>query len=281
MIEPLLDIQSPSTIKGLSRPTNNLQENPKGFSKQIETLFLTELLKNLFAGTEFGKNKVVGAYMPFFTAELANSFAERGIGVGDFLTASERLKKGDNLRGANHPKQADHSTYPLSGLPKLNLSTDLSIDNEQGLIGEKNTTTTEIISPKTMDELPISLQLPVKGRISSNFGLRIDPFEGRLKQHNGIDIAIEEGTEIKASASGKVGFSGEAKGYGKVVIIEHEGGYSTLYGHNSLNFVKKGDLVEAGQVIALSGSSGRATGPHLHFELRKDGEALDPSFLFG
>ena len=127
MIEPLIDVQSPSTIKGLSRPTNNLQEDPNDLSKQIETLFLTELLKNLFAGTEFGKNKVVGSYMPFFTAELANSFAERGIGVGDFLTASERLKKGDNLRGANHNKQTLHNTYTLSGFPRLALSTGLSL----------------------------------------------------------------------------------------------------------------------------------------------------------
>ncbi len=278
MIEPLLNIQP---AKPITDPFRSNSSDTKDLSKQIETLFLTELLKTLFEQTEFGKNKVVGSYMPFFTAELANSFAERGIGIGDFLTTPERLKNGGNLQGSVHTNHTPQRIHHLSEVPRLALSTDLSLDKGQGLKGEKNASITEIISPKTLQETPISLQLPAKGRISSNFGLRIDPFEGRLKQHNGIDIALEEGTEIKASARGKVVFSGEAKGYGKVVIVEHDGGYSTLYGHNSINIVNKGDVVEAGQVIALSGSSGRATGPHLHFELRKDGEALDPTFLFG
>lgn len=125
------------------------------------------------------------------------------------------------------------------------------------------------------------LRLPAVGKVTSRYGLRHDPIDGRLRQHSGIDIAMPEGTPVPSAAPGRVVFSGFSSGYGNCVIIEHENGLTTLYAHNSLNLVNTGDVVDKNTVLALSGSSGRSTGPHLHFEVRKDGVPVDPTGMIG
>ncbi|HZX46789.1 MAG TPA: M23 family metallopeptidase [Clostridia bacterium] len=111
---------------------------------------------------------------------------------------------------------------------------------------------------------------PARGKITSGFGRR-----GR-KNHNGIDIALPNGTPVKAADGGTVTFSGRQGTYGYLVIIDHGEGYTSYYGHNSKNLVSKGDKVHKGQTIALSGNTGRSTGPHLHFEVRKFGIPVNP-----
>ncbi len=133
-----------------------------------------------------------------------------------------------------------------------------------------------IPNPKNLIPDSLKFIMPVNGRITSGFGLRHDPINGELRPHGGIDIAVSEGTAIRAAASGRVVFSGFSRGYGNTVIIEHENGLSTLYAHNSANLVKVGDIVNQNSIIALSGSTGRSTGPHLHFEVRKGGTPIDP-----
>lgn len=117
----------------------------------------------------------------------------------------------------------------------------------------------------------------VKGWMSSRFGRRADPFNGTISQHNGVDFAGKMGSEIIAVASGIVVESGERSGYGGTVKINHGGGFQTLYAHNKENLVKVGDVVKKGQVIALMGTSGRSTGPHVHFEVYKHGRTVDPA----
>ncbi|GAE89844.1 M23 family metallopeptidase [Acetivibrio straminisolvens] len=117
---------------------------------------------------------------------------------------------------------------------------------------------------------------PASGRISSNFGTRSDPFNFSQKKHEGLDIAADYGTVIRASASGKVILSDWYGNYGKCVIIDHGYGLSTLYGHCQTLLVKEGQTVKKGDKIATVGSTGRSTGPHLHFEVRLNDVPTDP-----
>ena len=118
---------------------------------------------------------------------------------------------------------------------------------------------------------------PVKsGWLSSYFGKRTDPFTGKPANHTGIDFAGKLGSEILAVADGVVTWSGDRYGYGILVEINHGNGYSTRYAHNSENLVAVGDEVKKGQVVALMGETGRATGPNLHFEVLQNGRRVNP-----
>jgi murein DD-endopeptidase MepM/ murein hydrolase activator NlpD len=119
---------------------------------------------------------------------------------------------------------------------------------------------------------------PVIGEVefTSGFGIRSDPFLGRPAMHTGLDFRAATGDPVRATANGKVASAGWAGGYGRMVEIDHGNGLSTRYGHLSEIGVKVGDSVKIGQVIGAVGSTGRSTGPHLHYETRIDGEAVDP-----
>jgi len=115
------------------------------------------------------------------------------------------------------------------------------------------------------------------GRATSAFGSRRDPFNShRMEFHKGVDMGCASGTQVHASRSGVVAFAGYQEGYGNLIIIQHEFGYQSYYGHLSRCNVKPGMQVVQGQAIGLSGSTGRSTGPHLHFEIRKNGHSLNP-----
>ena len=116
----------------------------------------------------------------------------------------------------------------------------------------------------------------LKGWISSTFGRRIDPFTGKKGTHHGVDFAGKRGTDVVAVAGGVVTRSEKMSGYGNMVEVRHVDGYTTRYAHNQKNLVKPGDVVTKGQTIALLGSTGRSSGPHVHFEVRKDGRSIDP-----
>ncbi|HEY9745145.1 MAG TPA: M23 family metallopeptidase [Oculatellaceae cyanobacterium] len=118
---------------------------------------------------------------------------------------------------------------------------------------------------------------PVDGKITSHFGWRSDPFTSASKFHGGIDIAAPEGTTVYALQGAIVTFSGVYGGYGNVVVLHHGNSLYTLYGHNSRLLVSPGQTVYPGQPIALVGSTGRATGPHLHFEVHYRQQYVNPS----
>ena len=115
------------------------------------------------------------------------------------------------------------------------------------------------------------------GWISSFYGKRTDPFHGRASWHQGIDFASKKGTNVLTVASGIVTWVGVKQGYGLAIEVNHGGGYLTRYAHNQSNTAKVGDIVNKGQAIAKVGSSGRSTGPHVHFEVYKHGRAVDPA----
>lgn len=122
--------------------------------------------------------------------------------------------------------------------------------------------------------------LPVAGEVSSPFGMRADPFTGEARFHAGVDVAAPRGTAIRAVADGEVVFSGWRRGgAGRVVEVRHADGLVTSYAHAERTLVRTGQHVVAGEVVATVGSSGRASGPHLHFAAQRDGQAIDPSVL--
>lgn len=117
---------------------------------------------------------------------------------------------------------------------------------------------------------------PVSGEITSPYGYRVHPIWGTTIYHSGIDIGVDEGTPVHAADSGVIVWSGWMGGYGYAVVIDHGNGLSTLYGHNSELAVDEGQSVSKGQVVAYAGSTGNSTGPHVHFEVRENGDSVDP-----
>jgi hypothetical protein len=117
---------------------------------------------------------------------------------------------------------------------------------------------------------------PVGGVMSSGYGWRYDPLTKAQRFHSGVDIAAPTGSPVYAPEAGMVVFSGQYGGYGEVVVLQHPSGLYTLYGHNSQRTVFTGQGVNRGQLIALVGSTGRATGPHLHFEVREGSQYINP-----
>ncbi|MDD2272408.1 MAG: M23 family metallopeptidase [Desulfuromonadaceae bacterium] len=119
--------------------------------------------------------------------------------------------------------------------------------------------------------------IPVDGRLSSGFGMRLHPKYGRELFHAGIDLSAQSGTPVHATADGIVSFSGWSRGNGNIVVIEHGQGFSTVYAHNTKNLMKVGQTVRRGQEIATTGSTGVTTGPHVHYEIWKNGKCINPT----
>lgn len=141
----------------------------------------------------------------------------------------------------------------------------------------------EILVPPTAppgDWTPVAgFAWPSLGPISSRFGMRYSPIDGQLRLHGGIDLAVGTGTAVWATKSGTVMEAGFSEVYGRYVVLQHNGGYRSLYAHNSALAVSVGETVSQGEIIAWSGSTGLSTGPHLHFEIHYLGAPVDPLLL--
>jgi murein DD-endopeptidase MepM/ murein hydrolase activator NlpD len=122
---------------------------------------------------------------------------------------------------------------------------------------------------------------PTRGWVTSGFGMRKSPFTGLNETHKGWDIGARMGSQIRTTADGVVVVAGRKSGYGKMVEIDHGYGISTRYGHNSKNLVEVGDRVKRGALIGMVGSTGRSTGPHLHYEVLLNGVPVNPkNYIF-
>ena len=136
----------------------------------------------------------------------------------------------------------------------------------------------QLLMTRRLSEQVRPTGMPVKhGWLSSGFGMRTDPFTGKKEFHEGLDFAAKSGSAVLAVAAGVVTWVGRESGYGNMVEIDHGDGYVSRYGHNKVILVKPGDMVSKGQTIALIGSTGRSTGPHVHLELVHNGKKVDPS----
>jgi len=203
------------------------------------------------------------------------------------LSAPSDIKKGltlyiPNMRGIIHEKSQNESynsiaesfQIPVQYILKVNRI--LNNEHKQYIF----------IPCGTLSDLDRSLFLGTAfvspltvGKLSSYFGVRKDPIDHIHKFHAGVDIACPINSPVYASRDGVVLFSGFNGGYGNLVIIKHSRDYFTLYGHLNKIYVEKGQIVNAGQLIAKSGNTGRTTGPHLHFEIRKNTKPINPLLL--
>lgn len=148
--------------------------------------------------------------------------------------------------------------------------TQLRVGQRLLIPGPPGTALSPLARRRPPSDTPLRFAWPLRGRLTSRFGLRGN------RPHEGIDVGAPHGTPIYASEAGRVIHSGRFGAYGKVVILKHAGAYRSVYAHARRLFVEKGDFVERGQKIAEVGATGRATGPHLHFEIRRGEAAHDP-----
>jgi murein DD-endopeptidase MepM/ murein hydrolase activator NlpD len=204
------------------------------------------------------------------TLEHANSRAAVAV---DQLRGALRRSGLDPARFAHLPKRQSSDTGgPFLPLPKDGIASrfDALLHGLKVRLEEHDTLS------RTITMLPLRQPLAGQLEITSSYGARKDPFGMGWALHPGIDLRAEEGTTVRATASGKVVTAGFAGGYGNMVEIDHGEGISTRYGHLSAILISDGQFVAAGTPIGRVGSTGRSTGPHLHYETRVDGEPVDP-----
>jgi murein DD-endopeptidase MepM/ murein hydrolase activator NlpD len=199
----------------------------------------------------------------------------RHTGQGIFHT----VQRGENLFRIG--KAYDIAYQELARINRIQDPNQLRLGDRVFIPGASRQLPVEIITPSTVslkrtipaepgDVVRPGLVLPVAGSVSSGFGQRGASF------HDGVDILAPEGTPIRAVESGAVVYSDELRGYGNIIIIRHPGGIVSVYAHNRANRVAEGRTVAQGEIIAEVGSTGRASAPHLHFEIRRDNVAEDP-----
>ena len=199
-------------------------------------------------------------------------------GLGERLVDMAKLDKGEfdfgkpPARGGPEEAVAAADYSGSNFLAEFDALERLLEDREQQLIALES-----VLMDRELRKQGRPAGRPVKsGWMSSGFGKRTDPFSGRPAWHEGVDFAGKLGSDVVAVASGVVTWAGKRYGYGNLIEINHGNGYITRYGHNREVLVEVGDRVKQGEVIARMGSSGRSTGPHVHFEVLKNGKPVNP-----
>jgi len=222
---------------------------------------------------ETDQNRLVAQLQTPLIGEMARFrtvLAEAGLSV-------DRLALRDTFPADTHRRHETGSNTAAVGGPfvPLNLDANGSAFERETVSLQEAITAVEHLR-RTLSSVPLRKPLTGDPDVTSGFGGRLDPFFGRAAMHTGIDLREDYGTDVHATASGKVTIAGSDGGYGNLVEIDHGNGLATRYAHLSAILVSEGQVVQAGQVVGRIGMTGRTTGPHLHYEVRIDGEPVDP-----
>jgi murein DD-endopeptidase MepM/ murein hydrolase activator NlpD len=243
------------------------QAKVKELAEQFEAMLIGQMLKQMrqsMLSDDSGETDGLGSQTMTDTidGELALTLSRSSrIGLADFLAhAIERQNQGS---GSSEGPRPDGPAAPIAATAAPAVVSTLSAPR-----GDLSAP----LNPGDQGEAPA---LPA-GSVTSAFGWRDDPITGQRRFHSGTDVRMAYGQDVRVAAGGRVASVGNQGGYGLTVVVDHGAGVETRYAHLSSSPIKPGDLVEAGQVIAQSGNSGRSTGPHLHFEVLKGGHAVEP-----
>jgi murein DD-endopeptidase MepM/ murein hydrolase activator NlpD len=234
------------------------REKLKQLAAQFESMLLVQMLRGMRESGKWDDDESESAgfdgaaLFETIDAELANQLATtKGIGL-----SQQMLQAFEKVVPPSEPKAA-----PAPDAPSATAATG-TLDSKSAVAPEASTSPRFSVAP---------------GSVTSEFGWRRDPFTGHAKFHRGIDVRAAYGQEVSAAGAGRVVFSGDQRGYGTTVVVEHDNGVRTRYAHLSAALVQEGDQVTPGQPIGRAGRSGRATGTHLHFEVTANGRAVDPA----
>ena len=204
-----------------------------------------------------------------------NALGERLVSQGSLDTGEFDFSSAPAV-GGPHNLESESVRYPdfLSMLEQLGAEME---DREQKL-----SVLETLLMSRSLSERVMPSGRPIEeGWMSSKYGKRNDPFTGKQDFHKGLDFAGKKGSEVIVVGDGVVSWAGKRTGYGNLIEVNHGNGYTTRYGHNQSHMVKVGDTVKKGQQIALMGSTGRSTGPHVHFEVLRNGKSVNPSSFIG
>ena len=218
---------------------------------------------------------------------IASQFSLRTDTVVSYngITDVYRLRAGEELQipdmdGVIYVVRKNDNLSAIAGRHSVQLNRILDVNNLQSSLIQPGDVL--FIPGARMNSIDLRRAMgtlftkPTVGRLSSTFGMRKDPFTGVRSMHNGVDWANTTGTAVRSSNHGTVSIVGQQAVYGKYVVIDHQGGYQSLYAHLESYSVRKGDYVEQGSTIGELGNTGRSTGPHLHFSIYFNGKPLDP-----
>jgi peptidoglycan hydrolase FlgJ len=253
-------------------------------AREFESYFVLQMVRQMrqsMLEDEHGEGLGAETMTETMDVELARQLAGAGgIGLQKVLqTAIERQVGG----GSAYAPTAGGRAFPLE--PAASAAASFVEPSPASSVASAISRTSSALSRTSASSrtavddvaLEAAVPLPVSGQVSSAYGWRTDPFNGRARFHSGVDIAAAYGREVPAVGDGRVVFAGEQGGYGNTVVVEHAGGVRTRYAHLSSVQVSEGQDVASGTVVGRVGSSGRSTGPHLHFEVLQDGRAVDPA----
>jgi murein DD-endopeptidase MepM/ murein hydrolase activator NlpD len=244
---------TPAASAAASRPAGSDQRPElQKLAQEFESMFIAEMLRGMRASllSHDDQDEGLGADTMTDTidAELGRALSGTG-GLGLAKVMLEALaKRGDVAAAGPEPPAADHTVRPADARDRL------------------------MTGPAPAS---VSAEPTLPGPVTSKFGWRADPFTGRQRFHAGTDVRLAYGKEVQSVAPGRVSSVADCAGYGLTVVIDHGNGLETRYAHLSEASVQVGQEVEAGQIVARSGNSGRSTGPHLHLEARQHGRPVE------
>ncbi len=280
---------APDRLTTIDRTANPAAEREKlgELAAQFESMLMLEMIKQMRQSlTDDGGGEREGlgneTYTSTIDSELAMHLAQAGgMGLSNMLVdAWDRQRSavvpgtvGSVPAGAGAATAAAVAARPAAVRPA-------AVAQPTGLAAAPSAVSvsrTAAVPPEFVEAAGNSrLSLEMTGRVSSNYGWRSDPIRGHAKFHGGIDLAAKYGTEVPAAAAGTVVAAGEQGSYGLTVVVQHPNGYESRYAHLSSLAVREGDTVGQGQQVGRVGSTGRSTGPHLHFEVTQAGRRVDP-----